>query len=237
MFSYADGSILRTMNMKAFLEIPVWKGNRHIDLDRVELLTKEINGNVQYLDSGYHVIIQEEDMDGGSLYQTYLINGQHRREVLRRYYSSGLCLPDFPMTYTEMIVHTESDAIAYFNKINNMKPFHIDEDPRCVANRFVAALEKGFAKGLLRSKTTRRPYLSAETLREELEKYSKILQTICVDIFVKKVHEYNTKRLSEMELEKALGKIIPDSYKEKSFTLAENFKWISIVLSTIDREL
>ena len=237
MFTYADGSILRTMNMKAFLEIPVWKGNRHIDMDRVELLTKEINGQVQYLDSGYHIIIQEEDLDGRPLHQAYLINGQHRREVLRRYYSSGLCLPDFPMTYTEMVVETESEAISYFNKINNMKPFHVDEDSRCVANRFVAALEKGFAKGLLRSKTTRRPYLSAETLREELEKYSKRLQTIPVDTFVKKVHEYNTKRLCEMELEKALGKIIPETYKEKQFTLAENLKWISIVLCTIDREL
>ena len=237
MFTYADGSILRTMNMKAFLEIPVWKGNRHIDLKRVDQLAKEVGEHVQLLDSGYHVIIQEEDMDGKPLHQTYLINGQHRREVLRRYYSSGLCLPDFPMTFVEKTVETESEAIAYFNKINNMKPFHIDEDSRCVANRFVAALEQGFSKGLLRSKTTRRPYLSIEPLREELETYSKILQSVNPTVFVEKVKEYNIKRLAEMELEKALGKAIPESYKEKQFVLAEHFKWIRTVLSTIDREL
>jgi len=237
MFTYSDGSVLRTMNMRAFLEIPVWKGNRHIDLARVDLLAKEVGDRVQAFDSGYHIIIQEEDMDGKPLHQTYLINGQHRREVLRRHYSSGLCLPDFPMTYTEMVVGTESEAISYFNRINNMKPFHVDEDPRCVANRFVAALETGFLKGLIRSKTTRRPYLSADLLRDELEKYSKLLQSVNPAAFVEKAKQYNMKRLAEMELEKALGKVIPETYKEKQFVLAENLKWIHSVLSTIDREL
>jgi hypothetical protein len=118
-----------------------------------------------------------------------------------------------------------------------MKPFHMDEDSRCVANRFVAVLEQGFPKGLLRSKTTRRPYLSIEPLREELETYSKILQSVNPMVFVEKVKEYNIKRLAEMEIEKALGKAIPEGYKEKQFVLAEHFKWIRTVLSTIDREL
>jgi hypothetical protein len=230
MFTYSDGSILKTTMMKSFLKIPVWKGNRYIDMKRVESLAKEVGDQVQFLDSGYHVIIQEEDMDGKPLHQAYLINGQHRKELLERYYSSGLCLPDFPMTYTEKIVETESDAIAYFNKINNMKPFHVDEDPRCVANRFVAAVEKGFPKGLIRSKTTRRPYLSADLLREELEKYSKLLQLVDTATFVEKVQYYNTKRLAEMELEKAHGKAIPEGYSEKKFALAENLKWVQLVL-------
>jgi len=233
MFTYADGSTLKTMNMRSFLEIPVWKGNRHIDLERVDLLAKEVGDRVQYLDSGYHIIIQEEDLDGMPSHQAYLINGQHRREVLRRYFSSGLCLSDFPMTYTEMVVHTESDAIAYFNRINNMKPFHVDEDPRCVANRFVAALEKGFPKGYIRSKTTRRPYLSADVLREELEKYSKVIQSVDPDLFVKEAQRWNKTRLDEMELEKALGKVHPESYKEKHFVLAEHLKWIHSVLQTM----
>ena len=183
------------------------------------------------MDSGYHVIVQEEDVEGKPLHQAYLIDGQHRREVLLRYYLSGLCLSDFPMTFRELVVKTESDAITYFNQINNMKPMHIEEDPRCVANRFVSALEKGFDKGLIRSKTTKRPYLSADILREELEKYSKILQTTDPVAFVEKVKLYNTKRLVEMEIEKALGKAIPESYKEKNFTLAENLKWIRLTLA------
>jgi hypothetical protein len=231
LYTYSDGSVLKTMNMKTFLGIPVWKGNRHIDVARVDLLAKEVGDAVTSLDSGYHVIIQEEDMDGKPLHQAYLINGQHRREVLLRHYGAGLCLPDFPMTYTEKVVHTESETIAYFNRINNMKPFHVEEDSRCVANRFVAALEKGFPKGLIRAKTTRRPYLSADTLREELEKYSKVLQSIDPAIFVEKVRDYNKKRLAEMELEKALGKPIPDSYKEKEFTLAEHLKWVRLVVT------
>lgn len=231
LFTYSDGSILKTMNMKDFLTIPVWKGNRYIDMKRVDLLAKEIGENIKSLDSGYHVIVQEEDVEGKPLHQAYLIDGQHRREVLLRYYLSGLCLSDFPMTFRELVVKTESDAITYFNQINNMKPMHIEEDPRCVANRFVSALEKGFDKGLIRSKTTKRPYLSADILREELEKYSKILQTTDPVAFVEKVKLYNTKRLVEMEIEKALGKAIPESYKEKNFTLAENLKWIRLTLA------
>ena len=233
LFTYSDGSVLKTMNMKDFLLIPVWKGNRYIDAGRVDLLAKEIGENITSLDSGYHVIVQEEDVEGKSLHQAYLIDGQHRREVLLRYYTSGLCLSDFPMTFRELVVKTESNAIAYFNQINNMKPLHIEEDPRCVANRFVAALEKGFDKGLIRSKTTRRPYLSAEPLREELEKYSKLLQKVDHLLFVEEVKRWNTTRLTEMELEKALGKAIPDSYKEKKFALAEHLKWIKTVLQTM----
>ena len=218
--------------MKAFLLIPVWKGNRHIDYTRVDILTKEIGENIKSLDSGYHVIkILEEDAEGKLRHVTYLIDGQHRREVLLRYYASGLCLDDFPVTYIEKIVESESEAITYFNQINNTKPMHIEEDPRLIANRYVAALEKGFAKGLIRSKTTRRPYLSADLLREELEKYSKILQKIDPVAFVEKVKKYNYTRLMEMDIEKALGKVIPETYKEKEFTLAENLKWIRLVLT------
>jgi len=218
--------------MKAFLTIPVWKGNRHIDYLRVDLLGKEVGDDIKSLDSGYHVIkLLEEDMEGRPRYVTYLIDGQHRREVLLRYYAAGLCLEDFPMTFIENVVETESDAITYFNQINNTKPMRIEEDPRLIANRYVAALEKGFAKGLIRSKTTRRPYLSADLLREELEKYSKILQKIDPVAFVEKVKKYNYTRLIEMEIEKALGKAIPETYKEKEFTLAENFKWVLFVLA------
>lgn len=232
LFTYSDESKLKTTNMKAFLSISNWRGNRHLDYTRVELLTKEVGDNIKSLDSGYHVIkILEEDAAGKSRHVMYLIDGQHRREVLLRYYASGLCLEDFPVTYIEKVVDSESDAITHFNKINNTKPMRIEEDPRLIANRFVAALEKGFAKGLIRSKTTRRPYLSADILREELEKYSKILQSIDPAAFVEKVKLYNIKRLIEMDIEKALGKAIPETYKEKEFTLAENLKWVGLMLS------
>lgn len=218
--------------MKAFLLIPVWKGNRHIDYARVSLLAKEVSDNIKSLDSGYYVIkLLEEDAEGKARYVSYLIDGQHRREVILLNHASELCADDFPMTYIEKIVDTESDAITYFNQINNTKPVRIEEDPRLIANRYVAALEKGFAKGLIRSKTTRRPYLSADLLREELEKYSKILQKIDPVAFVEKVKKYNYTRLMEMDIEKALGKMIPETYKEKEFTLAENFKWILLVLA------
>ena len=227
LFTYSDESKLKTTNMKAFLLIPVWKGNRHIDYARVDLLAKEVGENVKSLDSGYHVIkLLEEDAEGKLRHVKYLADGQHRRELLLRHYASGLCLDDFPMTYIEKVVNSESTAITYFNKINNTKPMRIEEDPRLIANRFVAALEKGFTKGLIRSKTTRRPFLSADLLRDELVKYSKILQTIDPAAFVTKVQVYNAKRLIEMDIEKALGKAIPESYKEKEFTLAENLKWI-----------
>jgi hypothetical protein len=232
LFTNSNGSVLKTMNMKAFLLIPVWKGNRHIDYTRVSLLAKEVGDNIKSLDSGYYVIkLLEEDAEGKARYVSYLIDGQHRREVILRNHASELCADDFPMTYIEKVVDTEYDAITYFNQINNTKPMRIEEDSRLIANRYVAALEKGFAKGLIRSKTTRRPYLSADLLREELEKYSKILQRIDPVAFVEKVKLYNMKRLIEMDIEKALGKSIPESYKEKEFTLAENFKWILLVLA------
>lgn len=233
-FTYADGSCLRVSTAQDFLKIPVWKGNRHIDLERVRLLTKEVKDNIQWLDSGYHVILQEEDVDGKTLHQRYIINGQHRRAVIEEYFATGLCLKNFPLTYTEMVVRSESEAIAYFNRINNMKPFHVDEDSKCVANRFIGTLEKEFCgktkkDQFIRSYATKRPYLSTIHLRDELEKYSKTLQSVDTGLFVNAVKVWNANRLKEMELDVEKDYT---SYIDKKFTLAEHTKlpWIQSIL-------
>ena len=122
---YTDASKLKLTTAKTLIQIPIWKGNRVKDRMHIALLKEAIGSNIHYLDKGYHIIkYNETDATGREVEQSYIIDGQHRASVLLEHFNSTLCEPDFPITYTEVCVANEADAIAYFNKINNVKPIH-----------------------------------------------------------------------------------------------------------------
>jgi hypothetical protein len=207
--TYNDGSVLYTMSARRLKDIQVWKGNRILDSKHVAAI-KESVADVRNLDSGFRIIkYSEEDAGGNTVEQRYIIDGQHRIMVIRDYFEEGLCEPDFMVTVTEIAVASETDAIAYFNRINNAKPIHFKEDPVLVANKYVEELIKLYPPTrrvqLIKSIKTVRPYLSVDALREALILLADRLPPL--DLFGPRVVAANARLLRDLELALANGKI------------------------------
>jgi hypothetical protein len=241
--TYHDGSRLRIMSAKTLIQIPIWKGNRCRDFDHIAALKKDIGTDFHNLDSGYHIIkYNEPDASGKLVEQAYIIDGQHRASVLEDVFKLHPFERDFDVTYKEVNVENEADAIAYFNRINNVKPIHFKEDPILIVNRYIEEIAKAFPgkKGapLLRDKPTSRPYLATQRLREALiENVDKLHSTPTE--FVALVMAKNTRMLLELEIEFAQARIaeklinIVERTIEHKFALAYDakLKWIDEILA------
>lgn len=168
---FHDGSVLRTMKAKDLVKIPIWKGNRTLDKAHAARI-REAVPRVALLDSGYRIVkYNETNAAGMPVLQSYLIDGQHRAEVLREHFLGSLCEPDFEVVVSEKLVASESEAIDYFNAINNVKPQQWRTDPAILVNKYITELERTFntkKPGFIRT-STNRPYLGADKLREALK--------------------------------------------------------------------
>ena len=99
---YNDGSVLKKMSARELVSIPIWNGNRILDKEHASKIKEAIGNNINKLDSGYTVIRYNEDAsDGRVVLSSYLIDGQHRASVIRDFYNSTICEPDFQLTITE----------------------------------------------------------------------------------------------------------------------------------------
>ena len=186
--TYNDGSKLIRTTAQHLISIPIWKGNRILDIAHKNSILAKIT-DVRNLDSGYTcVVIHEEDSSGNVLQQRYIIDGQHRKRVLEEM----LFAEDFEVTITEKHVSCETELVEYFNKINNSKPIHYD-DPVLVANSVIVQLEKVFGKNIRQSRTVR-PYISVDKLRE------KILTRKVEHGCVARIVDWNTQKLRELEV-------------------------------------
>ena len=241
--TYNDGSVLKIMNSRNLVMIPVWKGNRIMDQGHADSIKEAIGQNINSLDSGYSIInYKEVTADGSERVMSYLIDGQHRASVLRDYYKDSICEPGFPVTVTERTVESESDAIDYFNTINNTKP-QCWTDPTQIVNKFMVFIEKKFNTNrkslLIRPGSTNRPYLSSDKVREALKKYiQKTTKHTTKDImdFVSKAEKRNKDMIRSFELEMTQEKVKDMSIKERAisvqFALAYDtqLRWIQELL-------
>jgi hypothetical protein len=151
------------MTARELVAIPVWKGNRTLDVAHAKAIAAAVT-DIRTLDSGYRIVnYMEPDATGTPVRQSYLIDGQHRCHILR----SATAL-DFPVIVTEKDVASESDAIDFFNTINTVKPQQWSIDPALIVNLYIVELEKAFPKMIRPS--THRPYLSVDRLREALKR-------------------------------------------------------------------
>lgn len=241
LYTYYDGSKLYKISAKALTKIPVWKGNRIIDLNHVNNIKQSIDYKAQLLDSGYKIIqYQEMDEKGKPIKRSYIIDGQHRLAVVIDYFENVQDAPDFNVTVTEIRVESESDAIDYFNKINNVKPQQFELDPNLLINKYLKKLEETYntrkKNDLLRTGLTRRPYLSVDKLREALKKRFIKLKKISCEKFVIECKLINKKLLQELELlslnDNDKEKNIIQKSIEMEFALAwdDKFKWLDIIL-------
>lgn len=238
---YNDGSILIAMSAKELITIPVWKGNRILDQEHATAIKNAVGSEIRMLDSNYCIVRYEELATSGEpVVQTYLIDGQHRASVIRDYYRDTICEPDFTVTVREKRVESETDAVDYFNILNNVKRQSWTKDPNLIVNKYIQALEKQFNTNkkshLIRPKG-HRPYLSSEKLREVLNKYVALLRNTNdeVDKFVKSAVKQNESILSSLEI-RALtadkNKMLMDKAISAKFGLAyeSDLSWIQRIL-------
>ena len=222
--TYSDGSVLRVMDASALIHIPIWKGQRNIDLLHVKNIKESTKAYL--LDSGYKIIQYEED----GIKNSYVIDGQHRISVVKEYFETKTIedeyfenlIKDFKVTVTEVKVNSEADAIDYFNKINNVKPIQYEE-PNLIINKYIQAFDKQFP-GMLKIK---RPYLSTDKLRESL--HTKSLK-LSVDNFVKECNIQNTKMIQYIKtVHRKKDENIIKRMIELDFALAWDLKWIDVI--------
>ena len=237
--TYTDGSKLYKMSALTLIRIPIWKGNRIIDLDHVKNIKDSVDNKAFFLDSGYKTIQYEElDENNKPVKKTYIIDGQHRISVVADYFEKVVDAKDFHVTVTEIRVSSEDEAIEYFNKINNVKPIQFKEDPNLIVNKYIHRLIVSYPvkSKLFRNGATKRPYLSTDKFREALTKRVDRLKKISIEKFVKECKFMNTKIIQELEVrfldehDKEL-KIITKML-ELEFALAwdDKFKWLDTIL-------
>jgi hypothetical protein len=236
---YSDGSKLFRMSAHTLTRIPIWKGNRIIDLEHVKNIQNSINGEVKLLDSGYKIIQYDEyDDNDKPIKKTYLIDGQHRMSVVSNYFETVSDASDFSVTVTEIRVESELEAIEYFNKINNVKPIHFEEDPVLIVNRYIHKLMTEYPAKLklFRNGITKRPFLSIDKFREALIKRNALVKKMPVDKFIVECKLMNTIIIQELEIrslnEKDKERNIILKSCELNFGLAwdDKFKWLDKML-------
>jgi hypothetical protein len=237
---YSDGSKLYKMSARALSKIPIWRGNRIIDDTHVKNIKDAIKDNIQLLDSGYKIIqYQEFDENNKITKKNYIIDGQHRIKIVNDYFENSNNDYDFEVTITEICVDSESDAITYFNKINNVKPIQFEEDPNMIINKYIKGLEDSYPSKLklFRKGITRRPFLSIDKFREALKKRVNILKKYTVEEFVSECKSMNIILIVELEIRSVNEKdkeinIIHKSI-ELNFALAwdDKFKWLDSILN------
>jgi hypothetical protein len=197
------------MTARELVAIPVWKGNRTLDVGHAATIAAAVT-DIRTLDSGYRIVnYMEPDATGTPVRQSYLIDGQHRCHILR----SATAL-DFPVVVTEKDVASESDAIDFFNTINTVKPQQWSVDPALIVNLYIVELEKAFnTKVKLIRPSTHRPYLSVDRLREALKRLP--LKAKAVTAYVAKVRAKN-----EM--------LLQDAIMRSNYDLPENKRALAI---------
>jgi hypothetical protein len=235
--TFHDGSVLRCMNVKDLLTLPIWKGNRILDKDHVAKLKAAIGSNIQRLDSGYRIVKYNElNTENEWVEQSYIIDGQHRISVLRDFFSTAICPPEFTVVVVERKVGSELEAIQYFNELNTVKPQSWNTDPNLIINQYIAGLEKRFntrKRQLLRQGVAHRPYLSIDKIRTKLQeieglRYSPEL----VEQFVERVVAHNLILKNQYQIGMALGKSQDEKFVQKAdglefyLALDPKLKWV-----------
>jgi hypothetical protein len=218
--------------------IPIWQGNRIINQKHVDTIKASVK-DIKSLDFGFRIVTAViEDAGGNEIKESKIIDGQHRHKVLSDYFQENLFAEDFKVLVLEKEVADESEVITYFKQLNTQLPIAWKSDPAMVANQYIQALCTTFntKESLIRDKSTKRPFLSVEKVREKfLEIFSKCTASESsedIKAFIQRVVAFNHAQYKESDLVILGGRKDADIVQkaaDKKFMLAVNPKlqWIS----------
>lgn len=171
LFTSSDGSVWMVSSAKEIIKFPVWKGNRVLDQSHVAEIHAGVEDNIQSLDTNpFRVALIVDGLDFRS--EHYIIDGQHRSNVLKKYFENNPGAPDFPVMVAIREFERDEDIIRYFRILNNTRAIQWKEDPVLVANVYIQALAREFNRDrrrlLMRPGRTVRPFLAIDKLRDTL---------------------------------------------------------------------
>jgi hypothetical protein len=174
LFTYADGSTLHNISAHTFVNsFPVWEANRTIDETHVSDLEASIKSPTEI--QGLFSVISYRDEE--NKVQNRVIDGQHRQEVLRRYFNRNPAATDFGVLVRRYQIKNPTEAVPLFQQINNAKPMVYKGSATERLHEFVAALKKHFigerGNGVVAyiRPACNRPCLATETLEQALKTY------------------------------------------------------------------
>jgi hypothetical protein len=169
LFNASDGSKYRIVTARWLSQVAVWKGNRVIDMTHVDRIREGLKGNIPLLNANpFRLAFVKEDND---IVTRYIIDGQHRHHLLKEYFQNPAS-QDFNIIVAAKQFSNEDEIIDYFKMINTTKSIPWKEDPVLCANTYISAIMKQFNTDpkfpLIRAGKTKRPFMSADKLREAL---------------------------------------------------------------------
>lgn len=169
LFTSADGSGYKVLSARGLSQLPIWNGNRLIDLDHVKRIRESVHGNIKSLNMNPFRVAVIKQEDGST--KTEIIDGQHRAYLMKEYFTNPL-VEDFQVLVGGKSFNNEDEVIEYFKILNNTRAISWKEDPVLCANKYIHALMKEFntdpKKPYIRSGKTNRPFLSTDKLREAI---------------------------------------------------------------------
>lgn len=168
---FSDGIPLKTVRASELIKYNAWKGNRTLDVAHVDKIEQSLQ-NIQSLgDQIYTIATWSREDDNCRTTESAIIDGQHRAQVLNRYFAANPNAEDFIVLIRELFCKSEDEIINQFRLLNAVKPIDFKEDENMIANKQLSAIIEEFGvKNKFIRPQTRRPYLSSEKLREELIK-------------------------------------------------------------------
>lgn len=173
----SDGSSLYKVPAKELAAIPTWHGNRIVDQAHIQTLKSTVGHPSQFDIKPFHIVrYNAEQEDGTRKQETCIVDGQHRVEVLKKYLaehedSFDKAFENFELLVIDKYCEDEQAVVKYFKILNTTKNIEWRDDPRLIANRYLDALCDKFntkKRQLIRNGKTRKPYISLETLRDQM---------------------------------------------------------------------
>jgi len=196
LFTYADSSILYKIPVRTLIsKFQVWESNRTMDEDHVSALEASIKSPTEI--QGPFSVITYTDEENKT--QNRIIDGQHRQEVLRRYFVRNQSAADFDVLVRRYQIKDHEAAVAIFQQINHAKPMVYKGSSTERLQAFVTVLKLRLISEAANGKIIQcvrpncnRPFLSIETLTEMIKLYGIHERTdLTTEDFVKHAEQMN----------------------------------------------
>lgn len=176
LFTFTDGSLLYSVSARWFVSLPVWEANRVMDTAHVDALEAAIRTPAE-IQGPFSVVTYPNEESGKE--ENRIIDGQHRQEVLRRYFDRTTgSASDFKVLCRRYRIANHDAAVAIFQQINHCKPMVYKGSPTERLHEIVTALRKNFvserkggAAAFLIREGCNRPCLNIEHLQTALKVY------------------------------------------------------------------
>ncbi len=225
MFKSSDGAVWQQMSARIVSQVPIWNGNRTLDLAHKAQIKENLGSKYEALNINPYRLAQLNNEDG--TYSLTIIDGQHRASILADIFRNPY-EDDFFVIVACKIYHDEADIIRDFKIFNETKSIKYTADPVLKANEYIEELCRIFNAGkgkteiLIRSYKTVKPYLEVEKVRAEMIRRNVHTWTISPKDFGIHSIEENNKLLSRFIKERREDKAV-----QKQFTLALFSDWIT----------